>query len=149
VPSSDHDRWSTRSGRCGGGSCVARERLRALPRFTRASAKLAAAIQVLLDAADAKEDLSVAQVWAEIERVVPRAEVAAALVAILELAPAPAEEQEDVWRAELVKRYQTVRPFLPLLSEVVAFGAVDAGQPILDAVRRLPELVGRKTRSAR
>lgn len=90
-----------------------------------------------------------AQVWAEIERVVPRAEVAAALVAILELAPAPAEEQEDVWRAELVKRYQTVRPFLPLLSEVVAFGAVDAGQPILDAVRRLPELVGRKTRSAR
>ncbi len=69
----------------------ARERLRALPRFTRASAKLAAAIQVLLDAADANEDLSVAQVWAEIERVVPRAEVAAALVAILELAPAPAE----------------------------------------------------------
>jgi Tn3 transposase DDE domain len=122
----------------------ARERLRALPRFTRASAKLAAAIQVLLDAADANEDLSVAQVWAEIERVVPRAEVAAALVAILELAPAPAEEQEDVWRAELVKRYQTVRPFLPLLSEVVAFGAVDAGQPILDAVRRLPELAGRK-----
>ena len=54
----------------------ARERLRVLPRFTKASAKLAAATQVLLDAADG--DLSVAQVWAEIERVVPRAEVAAA-----------------------------------------------------------------------
>jgi hypothetical protein len=101
---------------------------------------------VLLDAADANEDLSVAQVWADIERVVPRSEVAAALAAILELAPAPAlaEEQEDVWRVELVKRYHTVRPFLPLLSDVVAFGAVDAGQPILDAVHRLPELVGRK-----
>jgi hypothetical protein len=100
----------------------ARECLRTLPRFTRASAKLAAAIQVLLDAADAGEELSVAQVWAEIERVVPRAEVAAALAAILELAPAPAEEEEDAWRAELVKRYQTVRPFLPLLSDVVALG---------------------------
>jgi len=122
----------------------ARERLRTLSRFTRASAKLAAAIQVLLDAADAGEELSVAQVWAEIERVVPRAEVAAALEAILELAPAPAEEEEDAWRAELVKRYPTVRPFLPLLSDVVAFGAVDAGQHIVGAVRRLPELVGRK-----
>jgi hypothetical protein len=43
-----------------------------------------------------------------------------------------------------VKRYQTVRPFLPMLSKVIGFGAVDAGQPILDAVRRLSELIGRK-----
>ncbi|MBJ7600459.1 Tn3 family transposase [Candidatus Nephthysia bennettiae] len=122
----------------------ARERLRTLPRFTRASAKLAAAIRVLLDATDARDELSVAQVWVEIERVVPRAEVAAALVAVLELVPAAVEEEDDVWRAELVKRYATVRPFLPLLSEVLVFGAAEPGQRILDAVRRLPELVGRK-----
>lgn len=122
----------------------ARERLRALPRFTRASAKLAAAIQVLLDAAETGGELSVAQVWAEIERVVPRIEVAAALEAILELAPLAADEEDDVWRAELVKRYATVRPFLPMLSEVVTFGAVEPGRRVLDAVRRLPELVGRK-----
>ena len=127
----------------------ARDRLRTLPRFTRASAKLAAAIQVFLDAAEAGEDLSVAQVWAEIERVVPRDEVAAALAAVLEFAPPPAEEEEDVWRAELVKRYPTVRPFLPILSEVISFGAVEPGQRIVDAVRRLPELVGRKSAPTR
>jgi hypothetical protein len=122
----------------------ARERLRTLPSFSRASAKLAAAIQVLLDAAEGGTDLSIAEVWAEIERVVPRSEVAAALAAVLELAPPVDIEEDDVWRAELVKRYPTVRPFLPVLTEVVEFGAVDAGQAILDAVRRLPELLGRK-----
>ncbi|MDQ6899618.1 MAG: Tn3 family transposase, partial [Candidatus Dormibacteraeota bacterium] len=122
----------------------AKERLRTLPRFTRASSKLAAAIQILLQLADAGVELSVFDVWAEIERIVPRSEVAAALAAVLELAPPADEEADDLWRAELVKRYPTVRPFLPLLTEMIDFGAVDAGQGILDAIRRLPELMGRR-----
>ena len=54
---------------------------------------------------------------AEIERVVPRGQLAAALAAVLELAPPHDEEADEAWRAELVKRHQTIRPFLPVRSE--------------------------------
>jgi hypothetical protein len=40
------------------------------------------------------DDVSVAEVWAEIERVVPRGQLAAALAAVLELAP-PHDEEAD------------------------------------------------------
>ena len=79
-----------------------------------------------------------------IEAVVTRDEVAGALDELDELAPAPDEGLDEAWRAELVKRYATVRPFLARLVEVVDFGAVDAGEEVLGALRRLPELVGRK-----
>jgi hypothetical protein len=67
----------------------AREHLRALPRFAAASAKLAAAVQVLLDATSSVANLSLAELWAEIEAVVPRQEVAAALAEVAEFAPGP------------------------------------------------------------
>ena len=81
---------------------------------------------------------------AEIERVVPRSEIAAALAAVMELAPPTDEDADEVWRVELVKRYATVRPFVPLLTEVIRFGAVEGGQTVLKAVRGLGELLGRK-----
>jgi Domain of unknown function (DUF4158)/Tn3 transposase DDE domain len=121
-----------------------REWLRTLPRFAAASAKLAAAIQVLLGTGEAEEEVSVADVWAEIERVVPRGQLAAALAAVLELAPPPDEDVLEAWRSELLNRYQTVRPFLPLLPEVVEFGAVEGGDLVVEAVRQLPELLTRK-----
>jgi hypothetical protein len=100
----------------------AKEQLRTLRRFAAASAKLAAAIQILLEAGAQAEDVSLAEVWREIERVVPRGEVAAALAAVLELAPPPDEEADEAWRAELLKRHQTIRPFLPVLSRGEANG---------------------------
>lgn len=115
-----------------------------MPSFSRASAKLAAAIRVLFDAGDASTELSVGEVWAEIERLVPRSELAAALAAVLALAPPDDAEADNAWRAELVKRFPSVRPFLPLLTEVIEFGAVEAGEVILDAVCQLPELLRRR-----
>ena len=120
----------------------AHEQLQALPRF--AAAKLAAAVRVLFDAVNSPGELSLAEVWSRIEAVVTRDEVAAALAEVDELAPGPDEELDEAWRAELVKRYATVRPFLASLVEVVDFGAVGAGEEVLQAFRRLPELVGRK-----
>jgi hypothetical protein len=96
----------------------AKEQLRRLPRFAAASAKLAAAIQVLLEA-NVAEDVTVAEVWEAIERVVPRGQVAAALAAVWELAPPPDEQADEAWRAELLKRHATIRPFLPILTEVI------------------------------
>jgi TnpA family transposase len=120
----------------------AKEQLRTLRRFAAASAKLAAAIQILLNAST--EDVSTAEVWKEIERVVPRGQVAAALDAVRELAPPPDEEADEAWRAELLKRHQTIRPFLPVLIEVIEFGAVEGGDLVVEALRRLPELLTRK-----
>jgi Domain of unknown function (DUF4158)/Tn3 transposase DDE domain len=122
----------------------AKEQLRRLPRFAAASAKLAAAIQILLEASVEAKDVSLAEVWSEIERVVPRGQVTAALAAVLELAPLPGEELDQAWRAELLKRQQTIRPFLPVLTEALDFGAVEGGQLVVDALRRLPELLARK-----
>jgi hypothetical protein len=48
------------------------------------------------------------------------------------------------WRAELVARYGTVRGFIRLLVEVIDFGAVEAGVPVVQALKRLPDLIGRK-----
>ena len=122
----------------------AKEQLRRLPRFAAASAKLAAAIQVLLEASVAAENVSVAEVWEAIERVVPRGQVAAALAAVCELAPPPDEQADEAWRAELLKRHATIRPSLPILPAVIEFGAVEDGQLVVEAVQRLPQLLGRK-----
>ncbi|MGW3473635.1 Tn3 family transposase [Saccharopolyspora sp. NPDC000995] len=134
----------------------AKEKLRTLPKLGKASAKLAAAFGVLLEVTGAHDDLadqaaddsaavepvSLAQVWAEIEAVVPRAELAEALVAVVELAGLPDSDADEAWRAVLVKRFATVRPFLPLLCEVIRFGATPDGQRVLAALRNLPTLWG-------
>jgi hypothetical protein len=98
---------------------------------------------VLLAAGD--RALTAAELWAEIDRVASRDKVASAIEAVEELAPFGEDDDDDAdRRAELVKRYATVRPFLPMLTAVVPFGATDAGAPVLAAARSLPDLAGRK-----
>ncbi|MEV0704588.1 hypothetical protein AB0I53_42640 [Saccharopolyspora sp. NPDC050389] len=123
----------------------AKEKLRTLPKLGKASAKLAAAFGVLWEVTGAHDDLaeqaaeagdvvepvSLGQVWAEIEAVVPRSELAEALVAVVELAGPPDSDADEAWRSELVKRFATVRPFLPLLCEVIRSRCRNRG-------RRLP-----------
>ena len=119
------------------------ERLRIFAEFAAASTTLAAAMQIFFDETAVDDARSLAAVWTEIERVLPRSEVAAALTAVVELAPPPDEDADVAWRAELVKRYATVRPFVLRLSEVIQFGAVEGGQVVLQAIQHLPEVLGR------
>lgn len=129
-----------------------KEKVRRLPQLSAESAKLAAAVNVLLEAAPAQEEaegVNLAQVWERIERVVPRGELAAALRALEELLPAPGSDDDEAWRAELVNRYASVRGFLPMLCEVIDFGATVEGAAVLEAMRSLPELIGRKKIRAR
>lgn len=133
----------------------AKEKLKTLPRVERASAKLAVAFQVVFDTTSERVDTdtgeiapprveSLAAMWAEIEQVVPRHELAAAITALFELTPPLDSDADEAWRVQLITRFGTVRPFLKLLVTVVDFGATPEGLPVLKALKSLPDLMGRK-----
>lgn len=90
------------------------------------------------------EATSVLDAWTAIEQVVPRGQLAEAVATIVEFVPDGDGDEDAGWRSELVARYGTVRGFIRLLVEVIGFGSVPAGAPVVAALRGLPELVGRK-----
>lgn len=127
------------------------------PRLGKASIRLAAVVGVLMEVTNAVgeltgaapgeeevvfEPVSLMQVWQQIEAVVPREQITQALTDIVALAGQADEDADAAWRAELVKRYPTVRPFLPLLCQVIAFGAAPDGERVLRALKALPQLWG-------
>lgn len=132
-----------------------KEKIKTLPRVERAGAKLATAFQVIFDTTSEQVDTDTGEVsppkvetltamWERIEAVVPRAELAAAITALFELTPPLDSDADEAWRAMLVGRFGTVRPFLKLLVKVVDFGATPEGLPVLTALKSLPDLMGRK-----
>ncbi|MFB7739490.1 Tn3 family transposase [Streptomyces sp. NPDC056112] len=132
-----------------------KEKLKALPRVERASAKLATAFQIVFDTTSEQVDTDTGEIsppevetldamWARIEQVVPRHELAAAIAALFELTPPLDSDADEAWRTQLVTRFGTVRPFLKLLVTVVDFGATPEGLPVLNALKSLPDLMGRK-----
>lgn len=134
---------------------TAKEKLKTLPRVERASAKLAAAFQIVFDTTSEQVDTDTGEIsppevetleamWERIELVVPRHELAAAIAALFELTPPLDSDADAAWRAQLVTRFGTVRPFLKLLVTVVDFGATPEGLPVLKALKSLPDLMGRK-----
>ncbi|NUP42672.1 MAG: Tn3 family transposase [Streptomyces sp.] len=133
----------------------AKEKLKTLPRVERASAKVATAFQVVFDTTSEQVDTDTGEIappkvesleamWAAIEQVVPRNELAAAIAALFELTPPLDSDADEAWRAMLINRFGTVRPFLKLLITVVDFDATPEGEPVLSALLSLPELMGRK-----
>ncbi|MEV6332663.1 Tn3 family transposase [Streptomyces sp. NPDC051909] len=134
---------------------TAKEKLRTLPKVERAGAKLAVALQVVFDTTAEQVDTDTGEVtepkvatlaamWEEIEAVVTREELAAAIAAMFELTPPLDSDADEAWRRVLVTRFNTVRPFLKLLVKVVDFGATPEGLPVVKALKSLPELMGRK-----
>jgi hypothetical protein len=134
---------------------TAKEKLKTLPRVERASAKLAAAFQIVFDSTSEQVDTDTGEItppevetlrsiWERIEQVVPRHELAAAIAALFELTPPLDSDADEAWRTQLVTRFGTVRPFLKMLVTVVDFGATPEGLPVLKALKSLPDLMGRK-----
>src|SRR5450755_2255358 len=123
----------------------AKAKLKTLPGLRRAAVKIAAAVAVLLEIPQTSggQMISLAQAWEEIERVIPRSQLTEALEQLSELVPDEDGDDDAEWRAELVKRYGSVTGFLGLLAQAPV-GAVDSRLPVVAAVRRLPELVGRR-----
>jgi TnpA family transposase len=111
------------------------------PRLARASAKLAAAVRVLLEASASGEALQVADVWRSIETVVPRAELGAALATVQELVANVDSDDEGEMRARLAERSRLAGGFIKPLCEVIEFGANAEGATVLAEMRRMPRLL--------
>ncbi|MCO5999822.1 hypothetical protein [Actinoallomurus rhizosphaericola] len=60
--------------------------------------------------------------------------------------PAAGRRSDGEWRAELTKRIATVRGFVPMLCEVIALGATAEGEPVLEAMKTLPQVLGFRSR---
>ena len=121
-----------------------KERLRTFPKLAVASSKLAAVVKVIIAAAAGAQDVPLSKVLAEIEAIASTGELSAAVTTVGNLTPADDSDMDEAWRAELVERFRTVRPFLVMLTEVIEFDATAEGSPVLAAMRRLPTLLGRK-----
>jgi TnpA family transposase len=116
--------------------------LRQQPGYVRHTRILAAAVEVLLEAEGWGEGIPLDLVWAAIESVVgPRAKIQAAVVGVSQMLPPPQADPDGQWRAQVVERFASVKPFLRMLCEVIEFGATTDAQPVLAAMRRLPDLV--------
>ncbi len=133
----------------------AKEKMKTLPRVERAGAKPTTAFQVVFDTTAEQVDTDTGEIsapkvetpaamWEQIEAVVPRNELAAAIAALFELTPPLDSDADQAWRAMLATRFGTVRPFLRLLVKVVDLGATPEGAPVLAALKSLPDLMGRK-----
>src|SRR5450755_1966939 len=125
-----------------------KEKARQHPRLARASAKLATAVEVLMDVTARGEELGLDEVWELIDAVVSRGELRAAVAAITELVP-PDVDDDGVKREQLATRIATVTGFLKTLTVVIEFGASLDARAILDEMKRMPELLrARKLTSA-
>ncbi len=112
-----------------------------LPDLDRAARRLRAAVLVLLDSPSG----GVEELWNAINARVSRdeLELAAATVHRFASEPDPTDGQDAAFRGELLRRYQSLRRFLPIMLEVVSFEAAPAGRPVLDALESLRALEGR------
>ncbi|MGH3755630.1 MAG: DUF4158 domain-containing protein [Pseudonocardiaceae bacterium] len=120
---------------------VDKETLRRYPKFSRESSKLAAAVEVLLEATDFGEDITLTEVWESIEVIVSRRELRAAVAAVTDSVPPPDADRDGEFRAGLVDKIATVRGFLPLLCEHIEFGSTQAANPVLTAMKDIGPLI--------
>jgi hypothetical protein len=115
-----------------------------LPDLDRAARRLRAAVLVLLDPPAG----GIEQLWSAIDRHVSRSELERAAATVHQLASEPddSDGQEAAFRGELLRRYQSLRRFLPTMLEPIAFDAPPAGRPVLEALESLRALEGRPGR---
>jgi len=117
------------------------EKLARFPRISRNAGKLASAVKVLLEMVEVNQDVGLGVVWDMIEKTVTKSELRHAVAAIDELVPAGDAELDGQRLAELAGKLNTVKPFLPLMMQKVAFGATPDGAAVLAAMKTLAELL--------
>ena len=114
------------------------ERVRTLPDLDSAADKLARVCEVLLDDSCTDPDIRKAA-FAR----VPREVLQQAISRVRELT----QPKEDRYRQELLRRYISVRRFLPTLLRVITFQANQAGRPVLEALEFLAAMESQRNLS--
>ncbi len=118
-----------------------KQRAREHPRLARASAKLALAVEALLEVSASGTSVPIEDVWRKIETVVDRAELRAAVEVVGELAADLDEDDEGGMRARLSERIRLVSGFLRELCEVIELGSNAEAAPVLREMRGMPWLL--------
>ena len=119
------------------------ERVKTLPALDLAARRLRAAVLVMLDLPPGGVDA----LWEAIGAHVSRSELRSATEAVNRLAALPNKDGQDAaFRGELLRRYPSVRRFLPALLAIMPFEATAAGTAVLDALEALRGLEGRPGR---
>ncbi|MFI9638034.1 DUF4158 domain-containing protein [Nocardia sp. NPDC051929] len=116
------------------------DKLERYPRISKDAARLAAAVAVLLEAEDWGDEVTIAVLWDHIGNVVSRAQLRASVANINEIMP-PDADPDGEWRTALMTRYPFVRKFLRVFVETIEFGASADAEPVLAALRALPDLL--------
>jgi hypothetical protein len=127
---------------------TSKERAAKHPRLAHASVKLAQAVEKLLDAWSAGVAVRVEDLWREIETVVDRSELRAALQTVSELVPHVDEDDEGDARARMSERIRMVSGFLRELCSTIELGANAEGEPVLREMHRMPWLLDRRALKA-
>jgi hypothetical protein len=119
-------------------------RYKQLPELDRAARALRAAVLVLLDPPPG----GIEELWSAINAHIPRSELELASDTVHRLAsqPDPQDGQDAAFREELLRRYQSLRRFMPVLLDAVSFEAAPGGQAVLEAMESLRVLEGRAGR---
>ena len=88
------------------------------------------------------------ELWSAITVPVSRGELELATDTVHRLAsqPDPQDGQDAAFREELLRRYQSLRRFMPSLLDAVSFEAAPGGQAVLEAIESLRALEGRAGR---
>lgn len=112
-----------------------RERLRTLRRLDRVALTLARACEVLLADDRAETDLRSA-IFAQVSQ----DDLASAIETVEELSRLP----DDHYYDQLLRRYRTIRGFLPTLLEVLDFRSVDTARPVMSGLAFLQSIEGKR-----
>lgn len=113
--------------------------IRGWPRFSKASSRLAAAVEMMLEAAEGGEDVRVSELIEDIEAIVSRPQLHDAVAEVTGRVPGPEADDDGGWRAEMRSRYSTISRVVKTLTGVIEFGAGSDGERALAAMRELPE----------
>ncbi len=116
-------------------------RLRSLPRLSRASTQLARAVQELLEVLS-DDSVPLVDLRSRLSARVNIAELRAAIDVVDELVHQDGTDGEVA--EEMMRRYATVRAFLPALATAAPFAATAGGMPTLAALHSLPTLLANR-----
>ncbi len=120
------------------------ERLAKMPELEKASSVLARVGQALLHVLEESgEQVDVAAAWAALEQIAARDLIADAVARVRELVP-DESGADGAMHGQMARRFRTVAPFLRLLATTIPWGAMPAGQRVLDALAALDGLRGRR-----